>query len=417
MIGPQAVAMAARSLWGHKVRSLLTILGVVIGIGSVVTVVTLGESFEGFVVGQFDSVDDRSVFVTSGVPNPQGPPAPAPYGTIFTERDRTRIAALPHVLHVDARGAVALAALEKDDRAVPFRLATATSADAQPLRDPEAYAAGGPFRDGAREAVLGAAVVAAFGNGTLAVGDRLDLVQPDGSRVAVRVAGFLKPQDGLLPGSDGNVFVPLDPFYDVRIRSPSNGRRVVVYDALTAVADDPRHLDEVRSDVRSYMEEESDAIGLRTGDLEIFVATAGDITDAIGDTFDRITLVFAIIAVVSLVVGAIGIANIMLVAVAERTREIGIMKAIGALDRQVLGFFLMEAALVGALGSVLGAALGLAGGTALVRLFFGADVPVRVPYGWVVGAVVVGLVVGVLSGLLPAQRATRIQPVEALAYE
>lgn len=419
MMGGQAFTMAAGSLWAHKTRSLLTILGVVIGIGSVLTIVTLGASFEASVIGQFDSVDDRTVFVTVGQDGPQqGPPTAGPFGTIFTAVDRDALAALPGVERVEASGTVATSSVTFGSTTIPYTAVRATDGEAQELRHPEDYADGRVFTLGTREVVLGANIAQFLGKGNLSAGDTVVFTLPDGSDMNVTVAGILREQEGVFSDSNTGVFVPLDPFYDFRIRSPTTQVVVSVFNGLTVIASSASELDTVRDAVNAYMQDSSDASQLLTEGTVIFVATAGDITEQISAVFDQITIFIASIAVVSLLVGAIGIANIMLVAVTERTREIGVMKAIGALDRQVLGLFLMESILVGVVGSIVGIGLGLAGGIGLVKgLFSGTDVPLTIPYEWLAISVLVGIGVGVIAGYLPARRATKIQPVEALAHE
>ena len=120
------------------------------------------------------------------------------------------------------------------------------------------------------------------------------------------------------------------------------------------------------------------------------------------------------IAVISLVVGAIGIANIMLVSVTERTREIGIMKAVGAQNRDVLPVFLTQAVLLGIIGSVFGVALGALAGYAATRY---VGLPLVFAYEAVPVAIGVGLLVGVVTGLYPAWNAARVDPIDALRYE
>src|SRR5690606_18709428 len=113
-------------------------------------------------------------------------------------------------------------------------------------------------------------------------------------------------------------------------------------------------------------------------------------------------------------VGSIGIANIMLVSVTERTREIGIMKAIGGQNRTILSLFLIEAVIHGTIGALIGTVVGLAGGWVGSAAL---DLSPTLPIGWLVAAVVIGVLVGVVAGIFPAQRAARLDPIQALRYE
>jgi len=134
----------------------------------------------------------------------------------------------------------------------------------------------------------------------------------------------------------------------------------------------------------------------------------------VASVIERITRFVTGVAVIGLVVGAIGIANIMLVSVTERTREIGVMKAVGARNRDVLVLFLVEAGLLGTIGAVLALPVGLVVGYAATRY---AEVTFALAPTWMVTAVAVGVVVGVVAGLYPAWRAARVDPIDALRYE
>lgn len=419
--------MAASNLWGHKTRSLLTILGVVIGVSSVLAVVTLGDSFENSIVSQFDEVDNRAVFVTATLKENAGggPPNAGAFGNIFTSRDRDALRTLPNVATVTAEGELPTSALVVDGKTLAFRSVTATdSQNGDLVEQPGAtlYAAGGVFRDGEREVVLGATIAGILGNLTgspIAPGKEMTLQLADGTNMDVTVAGILAETSALFGQSNAKVYVPLDPFYNVRIESPKTGQLVQVFAGFTVLSDSPRNVDEVRDAVRAYITgPDSDAQALLASEAVIQVATQSDIVGAIGVVFDQVTLFIGAIAVVSLIVGAIGIANIMFVSVTERTKEIGVLKAIGARNREILVMFLLEAALIGVVGSVIGVALGLGLGVVVVSGIFAAEgVAVVLPYGFISIAVAVGVLVGVLAGFIPARKATRIQPIQALGYE
>lgn len=426
MILSESLRMAASSLWGHKTRSLLTILGVVIGVSSVLAVVTLGQSFEGSVVSQFDDVDNRAVFVTATLKSSgnNGPPNAGAFGNVFTSYDRDQLAALDGVSTVNAEGQLPTAALVIGGKTVAFRSVTATDSQNADLveRDGTVYASGGVFKDGASEMVLGSNVAQLLGNITgtpVTAGTALTLQLADGSDVEVTVAGVLAKSDSLFGQSNNQVYVPLDPFYTLRIQSPNAGQPLAVFGGFTVMAESARNVESVRDAVKAYFTSgTSDAEKLISSEAEIQVATQGDIVSAIGAVFDQVTLFIGAIAVVSLVVGAIGIANIMFVSVTERTREIGVLKAIGARDGEILQMFLLEATLIGVLGSVIGVALGLGLGALVVKgVFAEQGVAIVWPVDFIAIAVAVGILVGVLAGLIPARKATKIQPIQALSYE
>ncbi len=422
----ESTRMAMQNLWGHKMRSLLTIIGVLIGIGSVIAIVTLSAAFENSITSQFDEIDDRSIFVTAAsTDNQNGPPDAGQFGTVFTEVDRQALLNIDGVERVIASGNVVVTTLKTDARALPFQALTATNSDADEVRNQDLYFAGGPFTDGATEIVLGWNLALALGGDTppvtepsLQVGDTVAITLQDNSTRNVTVAGILVFQESLFGSGNGAAHVPLDPFYTTFRESPTTGVSVRVYDGFTVVAERGTDIDLVRDAVSAYMMDESDASTLLTGlDVTILVATASDITKQIGAAFDQVTIFVAGIAGVSLLVGGIMIATIQLISVTERTKEIGLMKAIGALDGDVLRLFLVESMIIGLVGSIAGIGVGLGAGAAMVAAFFGDDVAFVVPYQWIGIAVGVGVLTGIIAGYLPARRATKIQPVEALNYE
>ena len=426
MFLPEAFRMAGGNLWSHRLRSSLTVLGVIIGIMAVLAVVTIGTSFEASIVSGFNTVDDRTIFVTCNLERNEvggGPPDCQGLGRIFSERDRRVLLDMEHVAAVNPQGRLPIDHLTFQNQSVPFGSIATSQADSTAISSlAGGFYAGRVFGADDAEVVVSFDVATLLGNGVPDVtGQNLTIHFLDGAQENVTIVGVLKQEENaFVQFTTGTIFAPVDRYYRFPPQvSPVTGESTLVYDGFSVVADDPRNLDEAKADVTEYMESpESDAYHLLVNGTVLYIATGSNIVDAIGTLFDQITLFISAIAVVSLVVGAIGIANIMLVSVTERTREIGVMKAIGAKDREVLLMFLLEAVLIGLVGAVIGVALGLLTGVAVLKLVPGfEEFKVALPYDWVGLALAVGILTGVAAGFLPARRATRIQPIQALAYE
>jgi putative ABC transport system permease protein len=259
----------------------------------------------------------------------------------------------------------------------------------------------------ARVAVLGAGVT----------GDLFGGENPIGSEIKIgggtyEVVGVLKEQGQTIGGSpDDNVYIPITTaqarLYPERTRT---GRHAV--GSITAQAASDELADEAEEQITATLRE---AHGLAEGDendFSTFSQTA--LLDTVGAVTGTMRAFLGAIALISLLVGGIGIMNIMLVSVTERTREIGVRKAIGALRRDILGQFLLEAVLVSSMGGAIGIALGwLISKAAALPLGFTAPVDagtVLMATGFAVG-------VGLLFGSYPAWRASRLRPIEALRYE
>jgi putative ABC transport system permease protein len=418
----EAFAMAAASLWSHKLRSALTVLGVIIGIMAVLSVVTIGKSFEQSIVSGFSTVDDRTIFVTCNreTAAPGGPPTCSGLGRVFTERDRQAILGLPGVAAVNRQGALPIAGLVFENRSIPFQTLSTTESDRTAVGSlAGGFEAGTVYGHDDPEVVVSNDVAALLGNGTPVLGKQLTIRFVDQTEEEVTIVGVLRKEtNAFVSFTTATIYAPIERFYRLPdIESPVTGEPTAVYEGFSVISDDPRSLPEAKAAVAAYIgSPQSDAHHLLVPGTEAYIASGSNIVDQIGSIFDNITLLISAIAVVSLLVGAIGIANIMLVAVSERTREIGIMKALGAKDSDVLLLFLLEATLVGLIGAVLGIALGLMAGAVVIELVF-TDFTLVFPYDWVGIALAVGMLTGVVAGFMPARRATRIQPIEALAHE
>jgi putative ABC transport system permease protein len=269
---------------------------------------------------------------------------------------------------------------------------------------------GETFEEGATdEAVVNQELVDLY-DGEVGVGDELTIVFEDGTKQAVTVTGIVNDDTG--EGIPPRVHVDLT-HYKTTIETP-RGTQERAYSFLLLSAENFDEVEEVKEDVQQYLDTESDAVELKSEDQNVEVQTVEDAIEQFQNIVNQIAVLLGGIAGISLIVGSIGIANIMIVSVTERTREIGIMKAVGARRRDIIQLFLVEAVILGTIGAILGVLTGLGLGYLGVSLI---GWPMAYPVDWILIAVAVGILVGVVSGLYPAWRAARVDPIEALRRE
>jgi putative ABC transport system permease protein len=311
-------------------------------------------------------------------------------------------------------GEVPISGLVVAGRTIGYNQLTATTPAFFDVRPDAEFIAGRAFESGAAEVVINEAALALFEE-NVSIGERVVVVRPDGTRVNATLVGVAETGGGFFDGSSfPEVYVPTDPFYQNRLESPAEGDEQRVYPSLTVVATEFRVVEDVEQRLLTYLQTDSDARYLVPDSYGFAVQTPQDLVDQIQNLLSTFTTFVTGIAVISLVVGSIGIANIMLVSVTERTREIGIMKATGAQNRDILQLFLVEAVVLGVVGAVVGTVLGVVGG--YVATWY-VELPLTFPAEWAGIAVVVGVLVGVLAGLYPAWDAARTDPIDALRYE
>jgi putative ABC transport system permease protein len=412
MDAAESLRLSWRAIRSHKLRSALTVLGVVIGVGAVITFVTLGASLQADILSQVGGERSPNVYVWAGPEGENGGPG-AGAQPVFTERDLDELRALSGVSAVVPRGIVPTAAITSGGDTVAQRQVIATSPASF---DSASFVAGRPFRTGEREVVLNERAARLFETQPT-VGDEVTLRLASGESADAEVVGLLNASaGGPFAGLDGQplVFVPTDPFYGTTVESPTSGETQRVYPTVTVVAEDFGAVADAQSGVQAYLDNRSDAAALVPDDYAFSVRTDQDLVDQIEELLSTLTDFVTGIAVISLVVGSIGIANMMLVSVTERTQEIGIMKAVGAQKRDVLQLFLLEAVLLGVFGAVAGVPVGILGAYAAAEY---VGLSLVFPLEWFGIAVAVGLLVGVVAGLYPAWNAARTDPIDALRYE
>jgi len=388
---------AAGALRAQRRRTLLSLLGVCIGVACVLVLTGLGEGARRYATGQFESLGTRLLTVTPGRTETTGEiPGVGGAPNDLTLADARAVARLRQVERVApvSLGNDTLAHRERSRQV----LVVGTTAEMLAIRRLElrqgSFLPEGPWERGAPLAVIGSKLARELFSGTSPLGARVRL---GGWRL--RVVGVLEPR-GMHLGIDMDevVFVPVATA--LSMFDQSTLMRVVA--ELRPGVDLPA----VERQIEALLEQ-------RHGELDVTVITQDAVVGAVSSILRALTLALGGIAAVSLVVAGVGIMNVMLVSVSERTREIGLLKAIGAAPRQVLAVFLAEATLISSLGGGLGLGLGLVGVRALRAAW--PVLPAAAPPWAVAAAGLLALLVGLLSGVLPARRAMHLDAVVALS--
>jgi len=412
----ESLRISWRAITGHKLRSTLTTLGIIIGIGAVIAFQVFGGGLQEDLIGDIEQEQDPIITVQTQTDAEFGQQSVAT--NIYTETDIRRLENISGVAYVAPEAGLSADEITYRNNTIRggmgglgglFEVGATRSSlfDASLFNMTE-----GTRFDGPDEAVVNQPIPELLG-GNLSVGDELT-VQLDGTEQTVTVSGIV--DDSSTGPEQPTVYLPLDPYYTTTTETP-RGTEERVYPRLLLGATSFQELDGVQRAADNYMQNESDAqalLGDADTDLTIAVQTIEETLDQFTDILDQITLFLGGVAGISLLVGSIGIANIMIVSVTERTREIGIMKAVGADRGDVIQLFLVEALVLGIIGAVFGVALGFAAGFAATSWL---GWPMVYPVNWALIAVGVGVLVGIVSGLYPAWRAARVDPIDALRRE
>jgi len=416
MLLRDAFKTATRSLTHGKMRSVLTMLGIVIGIASVIILMSIGQSAQDLILGQVQSIGSNLIIVTPGAPSNGkfSPPASA-QGIVITSLQQRDVDALQREPAIDlvvpeVRGQ-AEAVYGNNNATVGY---TGSTADFFTISNLAKVSQGQTFSKSDVDAAAHVAIIGPdlaktlFGSGLDPVNKTIRL-----KNVSFRVIGVLsKGGTGAFGVDIGNlVVVPISVAQKQLLGI--NYFNVIIVQANAAY-----DIAFVKSRITFAVRQDHGITDPNKDDFNI--QTQADILSLLGNITSILTLFLAAIASISLVVGGIGIMNIMLVSVTERTREIGLRKAVGATNGDILQQFLIESVLLTFIGGIIGIATG-AGIVGLVYVLLSTFFSIGWVFAFPLSSVILGLVVsgvaGIAFGMYPARQASRKNPIDALRYE
>ncbi|ENU29284.1 macrolide export ATP-binding/permease MacB [Acinetobacter sp. CIP-A165] len=395
----EAFRMALLAMNAHRMRTFLTMLGIIIGIASVVSVVALGNGSQKQILENISSLGTNTITVYQG--RGFGDTSRASQVKTLVPADADALAEQPYVDGVSPSANTSVTLRFKDTEA--SATVNGVSEDFFYVRG-MTFKSGQPFdKDGvtqrAQDVVIDTNTEKTFfADGTNPVGQVILL-----GSVPSRIIGVIDAQQGFMGNSDSlNVYLPYSTVMS-RMLGQSNVRSIIV-----------RIKDEYPSSaaenaILTLLEQ-------RHGAQDVFTQNSDSIRETIQQTTATMTLLISAIAVISLVVGGIGVMNIMLVSVTERTQEIGVRMAVGARQSDILQQFLIEAILVCLLGGVLGVLLSLGIGQ-IIGHFAKGIIEMSYSTTSIVAAFVCSSLIGIVFGFLPARNAAQLDPVAALARE
>jgi putative ABC transport system permease protein len=414
----ESLRIALRSIGSNKMRASLTMLGMIIGVGSVVALMAFGQGTQASITNQIRGIGSNVLFISPGAQQQGGVRQAAGTQATLTCQDAEALseAALPEVAGVapeQSTNAQVIVGGQNTSTRV-----TGTTPDYELVRN--FHVATGEFITpeyldaAAAVAVLGSTTASnLFGDGD-PIGQTI-AVSSGGRRVNLRVIGVMESKGAQSFGNqDDVVFVPITTLQrKIAVNRNPTGTQSVNQISVSLVDDKTATRDNAVAAIGDLLRQRH-----RATQDDFTVRSQEDLLQTATQITGTLTLFLGAIAGISLVVGGIGIMNIMIVSVTERTREIGIRKAVGAKRFDILLQFLVEALVVSLMGGGIGAALGvgLAKLAGLANLN-GQSLTTLVTPSSLVLAFSVSAAIGLFFGVYPAVRASRLRPIDALRYE
>ncbi len=405
----QTLHVALSALARNKMRSFLTVLGIIIGVAAVIAMVSIGEGAKARVAATWEAMGTNTLWVRSGSRRERGVRGAAGTQPSITWKDMEAIEREIDSLVVVAPeiSGSAVVASEFDNWQTSITGTTPEWFDLRnwPMDRGEIFSSA-DLAAGRRVVILGLTVVDnLFGEGANPIGQHVRI-----NRVPFEIIGVASRKGASQWGSDNDdrVIIPVTTFgskifggFD-KFMPGSIAVKTVSRDGVKRVKREIEELMRERHRIRPGQED------------DFSVRDLSEMAEGDAESARTITKLLAGVALVSLLVGGIGIMNIMLVSVTERTREIGLRMAVGAKPRHMLSQFLVEATVLSVAGGLAGVGIGIASARVLAAKF---EFPLLIRMDIVFLAVVVSGLVGIAFGLYPARKASRLDPIQALRYE
>jgi putative ABC transport system permease protein len=405
-----SIKTAVNGLKTHKSRSLLTILGIVIGVTSIILVMSLGAGAQDLILGQVKGLGATTITIIPGKISFGPSTAAQTMNDSLKEKDLNLIKSKANVPNAKYVMPMAIGAGKAVFGSNVYQVAVFGSSELIPeifsiIPDRGYFFSEDDVRSRSTTVVIGYKVKQRLFAGEEAIGQKIRI-----KNNTFKVIGVL-PEKGSSSSFDDTVFMPY-----TTTQQYITGTKF--YSRIIVTADKEVNLKSTVEDIKNILR---DSHNITDPDKDDFsVVTSADIAKTLGTVTSALTAFLAAVAAISLIVGGVGIMNIMLVSVTERTKEIGLRKALGATDNDIQTQFLLEAVILTGVGGLVGIILG-SGLAFIISLLITKFSDLDWQYTFPIVAAILGLVVsslvGLVFGIYPARQAAKKSPMEALRYE